>query len=228
MLSVSVKVTDRGALGSGLKTALTLFLRQEKQARADAAAVANAVSKAQVKRIRPLAPPRSNRYHGLRDAIEWQPNSFGVGVDMAKLDADFPPWLVQEIGTGERAIQYEATPQGAKNPVGRPQKGATYVKTVRSQVGRPISGNLVWATAGGQYTPPIGARTVNQQLFLRSKVKGAPVRYNTQTKRYEARIIITREIEGQHFLREGGRAGFREYRTSVLSAARTQLKKAKP
>jgi hypothetical protein len=146
-----------------------------------------------------------------------------VGLDLPKLAADFPPWLVQEIGTGQRAIQSEATAQGAGNPVGRPRKNAEYVKSVPSQIGRRISGHLVWATKGGQYTAP-GA-TSGQQLWLRSQVTGAPVRYDAKAKRYERRMEIHREIPGQHFLRDGGRAGFREYRTSVLAAARTQLRK---
>jgi hypothetical protein len=221
---MEVKVTDRGAFTTGLDSRLQLFMRQERAARKAAAQTATSVSKATVKRVRPLAPPRRNRYHGLRDALEWKPNAtYGVELDMAKLNADFPPWLVQEIGSGQRAIQYEATPQGAKNPVGRPKTGATYVKTVRSQVGRQISGHLVWATRGGQYTPP-GAAT-GQQLYLRSTIKGAPIRYDSQAQRYQARMVIGEEIHGQHFIRDGGRVGFRQHRTSVLSAARTQMRK---
>ena len=155
--------------------------------------------------------------------MEWQPNGFGVALNIQKLNTDFPPWLVQEIGTNQRAIQGEASATGNATPVGRPAKNATYVKTVRSQVGRPIKGFLVWATRGGQYTPP-GAAT-GQQLYLRSQVKGAPVRFDTSTNRYAANIKIGKEIEGQHFLRDGGQAGFREYRSSVLAAARTQMRK---
>lgn len=223
MLKLTASVTDRGALGSGLRTRLTLLQRAEQAARAQGAATATSVSRASIHRLRPAPPPRHGRYSGLAGAVEWKPNSFGVELDLAKLNTDFPPWLVQEIGTGERAIQGQANATGNAIPVGRPRSGATYVKTVRSQVGRPIKGFLVWATRGGQYTPP-GAAT-GQQLYLRSQVKGAPVRFDTSTNRYAANIRIGKEIKGQHFLRDGGQAGFREYRSSVLAAARTQLGK---
>lgn len=225
VLTVGFKVTDRGALGSEFQSRLRLFLREVKRSQTDAATVATAVSKRSVHRLRPTVL-RHSRSHGLRGALQWHADgASGVALDMAELSTKFPPWLIQEIGTGERAIQYEASPQGATTPVGRPAKNATHVKTVRSQVGRPIR-YLVWATAGGaKYQHP--GQATGQQLYFRSQVPDAPPRFDKAANRHQANIIIGREISGQHFIQQGGRAGFRTYRSSVLSAARTQLKRPK-
>jgi len=227
VLKLDVKVTDRGSLGGkpgyGLDRRLSQFIAEVNGARYRAARVATDVSRANVRRSRPLAPPRAGRYHGLKDAIRWRPigaePSAGVGLALQELNQKFPPWLVQEIGTGQRAVQHVG---GSPNPVGRPTKGAAYVKTVKSQIGRRISPGLVFA-AGGRYVPPGSGR--NQQLFLRSQVKGAPVRFDRATRRSQPAIRISKEIRGQHFIKKGGQAGFREYRESVLAAARSQLKK---
>lgn len=225
MPKLSVSVTDRGALGGvngSLRQRLVTFDKAVRDARAQSAATATQVSRSNVRRIRPLAPPRQGRYHGLKEAIRWAPMGKldNVGLALKELDAKFPPWLVQEIGTGERAIQRIS---GVANPQGRPAAGASYVKTVRSQRGRRISPAFVFATRGGQYSPP-GSAT-GQQLYLRSQVQGAPVRYDPAARRSAPAIVIDREIRGQHFIQKGGEAGFREYRQSVLAAARSHLKK---
>lgn len=227
-LSVSVAVIDRGALGGKpggiLQQKIGAFIKDVNAARTRSAATATQVSKQNVRRIRDLDVPTGgrDRYHGLQDALRWRPVSGGSGVGLAlnELNAKFPIWLVHEIGTGERAVQRVA---GQPNPVGRPGRGSSYIKTVKSQRGRAISNFYVFASRGGQYSPPGSAR--GQQLYARSMVKGAPVRYDPQTQRSAANIRITREIRGQHFVQKGGQAGFREYRESVLAAARSQLKK---
>lgn len=217
-----------GALGGGpglLQTRLKTFQASVLAAQREAARSATGASRANVRRVRDLAPPRANRYHGLKDAIRWHATpDGGVALAVRELTAKFPPWLVQEIGTGQRAIQKVA---GRPNPQGRPTKGAAYVKTVRSQRGRRISPGLVFATSGGEYSPPNYVNRHNQQLYLRSQVKNAPVRFNPKTRRSAAGITISREIKGQHFIQKGGEEGFREYRQSVLAAARSQLRKRK-
>ena len=81
----------------------------------------------------------------------------------------------------------------------------------RSSTGRLIPASLAFGTAeGGNFTPAGAAR--GQQLYLRSRLKNAPALRHP--------LVITREIEGQHFVQKGGEAGFRQYRTSVLAAAR--------
>lgn len=224
MPQLKVSVTDRtGALGGNgiLRQKLTAFTRDVTAAQLRAADVANQVSKSHVRRLRDLAPPRAGRHHGLKDAIRWRGlKGSGVGLALNELNEKFPPWIVQEIGTGQRAIMRVG---GSPNPAGRPTEGASYVKTVKSQRGRRISPGLVFASRGGKYSPP-GSAT-GQQLYLRSQVRGAPVRFDRSAQRSAPGIRISREIKGQHFIREGAQAGFREYRQSVLAAARSQLKK---
>lgn len=229
MPKLSLSVTDRtGALGGHggiLQAKVDAFIRAARAARQPAAAQATSTSRqivANRRDARPAAPARAGRYSGLANAIAWKPikNEDGVGLDLRQLNQKFPPWLVQEIGTGQRATQKVA---GRPNPQGRPTKGASYVKTVKPQTGRRISPGLVFASRGGQYSPPGAA--AGQQLYLRSMVKGAPVRFDRSTRRSEPGVVISREIEGKHFIRDGGEAGFREYRASVLAAARSQLRK---
>lgn len=219
---MNVAVKNGDPLGAALQSRLRSFESSVLTASKASAAIATATSQGAVKAIRPGAPPRANRYSGLRDALRWRPIGDGdiVGLALTELNQKFPVWLVQEIGTGERAVQHVA---GKPNPSGRPAKDATYIKTVRSQRGRRISGALVFADRGGNFSPPGAAH--GQQLHLRSQVKGAPVRFDRTTNRRAANIVIEREIKGQHFVKKGGQAGFREYRESVLAAARTQLKK---
>jgi len=222
MPTLTATLVDRGSLGGrngDFASRIRNFEAAVRSAQQSAALVATKTSRSKVKRVRPLAPTRAGRYHGLRDAIRWAPVQGGVGLAKQELDQKFPVWLVQEIGTGQRATQRVA---GRPNPSGRPAKNATYIKTVKPQAGRPISSAFVFATKGGTYSPAGAAR--GQQLYLRSQVKGAPV-YNSQTRRTAPRIVISKEIEGQHFVRDGGRAGSREYRRTVLAAARTQLRK---
>lgn len=221
MPTLTAKLIDRGSLGGrngDLRSRLRAFETALHAAQLSSAAVATRTSQSRVKRVRPLAPARANRYHGLKEAIRWgRTRDGGVAIDKNQLDQKFKPWLVQEIGTGQRAVQHVG---GKPNPQGRPAKGATYIKTVKSQRGRRISTGLVFATKGGTYSPPGASR--GQQLILRSQARGVP---SFQSRRDIPAIVISREIKGQHFVRDGAREGFREYRTSALAAARTQLKK---
>lgn len=230
---MDTKVTDRGSLGGvagqGLSQRVDRFLQDVERVRTESAKTATDVSRATVrnrKNRRATAPSRNNRYSGLADAVRWRPigkNSAAVGLALKDLEAKFKPWLVHEIGTGQRAIQrVSAQP----NPVGRPKKGATYVKSVKSQVGRRIKTSLVWAQ-GGQYASPSNA-TRSQQLHLRSKVEGAPIRFDPVTKRAAPGFKIGKEIDALNYIQKGGDQGFREYRESVLTAARQQMKKKKP
>lgn len=225
-LRLNVSVTDRGALGPQLQTRVRALLDAERSARLQAAQTATTTSRRNVKRIRDLAPPRKGRYHGLQDALQWQATKGGmVQLDMNRLNTNFKPWLVQEIGTGQSATEKLAD---KPNPIGRPAKGATYVKTVKSQLGRRISPGLVFASRGGHFQRPSAAlRNSGQQLYLRRQVTGAPARFDRATRRSEPGIRISKEIKGQHFVQKGGREGFREYRNSVLAAARSQLRKRK-
>jgi hypothetical protein len=163
------------------------------------------------------AQQRGHRRHEHRGGLAARP---GPDEPPDRL-RDAPHWIIQEIGTGKRAtIQRHDTP----NPVGRPRKGASHVRTVKSQRGRRISAGLVFAS-GGNYSAP-GART-GENLHWASRVQGVPMRTRQNPRGQNAAIRISKEIQGQHFVKKGGQAGFREYRGSVLAAARQAFRKAK-
>lgn len=227
MPQLKVRLRDSGALGGpALDKRLAQFVAQVDFARYSAARTATTVSQRSFRRKRYEAPPRAKREgHGqMRTSIRWRPIGKGasVGLALQELNNAAPHWIIQEIGTGKRAVQHAGT---SPNPSGRPRKGATYIKTIPSQVGRSISPGLVWATKGGKYSPPIRARG-NQNLYWRSQVHGAPVYFDPSTNRTAPGLRISREIKGQHFIQKGGQAGFREYRKTVLAAARSQLRKS--
>lgn len=224
---MTLKVTDRGSLGGvpgkGLDARIKAFTTDVKAAQILAGSRATVVSRNSIKSVRPTAPLRPGRYHGLRDAVKWGAlrNSDGVQVAVSQLNSKFPPWLVHEIGTGQKAIQHVG---GKPNPVGRPAKGATHVKAVKSQIGRRLSPGLVFAS-GNKYQGPDKGRFRQDQIVPRAGVTGAPPRFDRATSRSQPGIRISREIPAQHFIKKGGEAGFRDYRQSVLAAARSQLKK---
>lgn len=205
---------DPGLFGRGMTERLVRLERFERNSRIAAARKATTITRALVPAGRPPAPPRAGRGHTQRlsKTIAWQvsPTSAMVELNTHVIDKTNAYWIVQEIGTGQSATIKQG---GSLNPVGRPRKGATYVRTVRSQRGRVISSALVFATGPRGSYVPAGAAT-GQQLFLRSKVRGAP--------RGPARhpITITKEITGAHFVQRGATEGFRDYRTSVIAAAR--------
>lgn len=161
-------------------------------------------------------PARKGRDHppgAMLAGLRWTTSSAGgVDFDIAEADRVAPYWIIQEIGTGQKATIKRG---GDPNPRGRAPAGNTYIRTVRSAIGRRIPANLVWATgAGGHYEPPGAGQ--GQQLYLRATVRGAPI----WEGRAKDLMYITREVEGQHFVQKGGRVGFTEYRNSVLGAAR--------
>lgn len=185
------------------------FTRAELVARQRAAQTAQAVSRAQSPSKRVVVGPRPGRPQTsrLRSNIDWAAtsNSSLVQLDRAKLDRTNRYWIIQEIGTGQRATIKRA---GVTNPAGRPAKGSAYVATVPAQAGRAIPGQFVWGGGGAYGT---------QNLFARGAVRGAPRPSATQR--------ITKEIHGSHFIQAGAKAGFRQYRPSVLAAARQAFRK---
>jgi hypothetical protein len=199
---------------------LDRFLADERTARQKAAKIALFTSHAMAPSERPIAPARRGRAQTsrLRSNIAWTADatSSTVSLDYQKLNRTNPYWVIQEIGTGQRGTMKRA---GVTNPVGRAAKGSQYVVAVRSQVGRPIPSGLVWATGPrGTFMRP--GQGFNQNLYQRSKIKGAP-----RGRRFT--MTITREIEGSHFIQGGARAGFRQYRPSVLAAARQAFDRSK-
>lgn len=201
-----------GPIGAAMREHFKQFAPQVFDAQKRGASVATDVTRNGFKRVRPIAASRPGRAEeSMKSFLNWRAErgTTNVYFDIARADSSAPHWIIQEIGTGEKATIKEA---GVKYGPGRP--GGTRVRTVRSQVGRPISRRLVWSS-GGRYSPanPAGA---GQQLQLASRV-GAPFRRNS--------IIIGQEIRGQHFVKRGAEAGFREYQSSVLAAARNAFRK---
>lgn len=205
---------DSGALGPRMRERLEQLKRMEQQASKAAAKRATEVSRGGFTYKRPpnapKRPGRSSTGGQLMKKVRWDARpSGGVQLNYQELNRIAPHWIIQEIGTGERATIKRA---GQKNPRGRPKKGSQYVRTVKSQKGRRISASLAFGTGpGGQYVPAgMGA---GQQLYRRRDLTGAsPFR--------PRRITIQREIVGQHFARDGAQEGFREYRETLIAAAR--------
>lgn len=198
-----------GLLSTGFEARAERFIEAEAAARKAAAAEATAASRRGFTYKRVVTPARAGRSGTggrMMTYVEWKTTADGrVALDEQQLKTNAPHWIIQEIGTGERAMVHRV---GQAIPQGRPRKGADYIRTVRSQKGRIIKSGIVFAS-GGRYSPP-GSAT-GEQTALASQV-GAPFR--------PPRIKIEKEIEGQHFVRDGGKEGFRQYRLSVLAAAR--------
>ena len=215
----SAMSADSGAAANSLSMRVRQFQKAERAAAQQAAATATTVSRSNFRYLRPPAGAqrRGRESTGGRfpDYLQWQVNrSTGqVELDLQRLETKAPHWIILEIGTGESAqMRVGGDTDGAGGSLGPRAR----LRTVKSQRGRRIHPSLVFADGpGGQYTPPGAER--GQQLFARSRVTGAP--------RQRLGIVIRREIEGQHFVKKGAEAGFREYRRSVLSAARQAFRK---
>lgn len=226
---MTCKVQTTDPFGTRLDVRLRAFEAKVESARQAGAAAANRASRNSLVRTRPIAPPRPGRNHeSIERVLNWRPitvngkQGSAVGVNQSELNSRAPHWIIQEIGTGQRAVARVA---GRRRATGRPTKGDSAIRTVKSQKGRRISSGLVFADGpGGQFSPPGSAS--GQQLYLRKQIQGVP--FATRRDRSQAGIIIRREIEGQHFVRDGAREGFRVYRRSVLAAARSQFRKPKP
>lgn len=219
-LTAQLAMKDAQLLGRAMTRRIAKIVDAEKAASRAAAAEATTITRASFRYKRPAnVPPRAGRPSTggqFREFLRWTAQETspdgGVAFDMREADRRIPYWIILEIGTGHSATLRSG---GAANPAGRPRAGASYVRTVPAQRGRAIPSSLVWASGPrGTYTPPGANR--NQQLYLRSQVKGAPV----WVRHARRQMYITREIEPQNFVRKGGQEGFRQYRTSVLAAAR--------
>ena len=214
---MTVKVHQNTIFGAPLQERLRRLERGEQQARVKAAHAAQKASSRSIRYMRPSnVPPRPGRSSTggkLRTHVRWRPSpdASSVRLDMEHLNRAAPHWIIQEIGTGQRATIKRG---GSRNPQGRARKGASYVRTVKSQRGRRITKGLAFGTGpGGQYVPPGLGR--GQQLYPRRGLRGAGPFRNARS------IVIQREIKGKHFVRDGAEEGFREYRRSVRAAAQS-------
>lgn len=119
-----------------------------------------------------------------------------VAFQVSELEGQAPYWLIQEIGTGESAMILDRR----------------QTVSVKSQRGRLISPTLTWADAQGNYDVSQGRR--DQQLRSLQDVKNAPLRIDMDELR------IKKEIEGKHYIREGGMQANTQYQASLLELAR--------
>ena len=214
--TLTMKLTQpKGDFKVRMDNKLRELAQGEKAALAAGARKAESVSRGRFVYKRPANAPRrpgrSSTGGKLMKHVRWVPQESGlVELNAKELDQKAPHWIIHEIGTGQRATMRRA---GVKNPRGRARKGASHVRTVKAQHGRRISAGLAFGDSpGGKYFPPgAGSR---QQLYVRAGLRGrGPI---SRAKR----IVISNEIKGQHFVRDGAREGFLEYRTSMRAAAR--------
>lgn len=172
---------------------------------------------------RPLAPPRPGRptSEGLfPEYINWFPikGHNTIQFDTVYLESKAPYWLIQEIGTGHSAA------------IGNVPNSTIKTKatvSVRSQEGRAISPNLIWATGPGapslagipsrQKTQKDAAgKSVpgNDQLFPASFFSAQSlVGLGRKKKR------IRREIKAKNYLQSGGVVGFRYLESNLVADA---------
>lgn len=145
------------------------------------------------------------------DAITWHAKDGQVALDEAHLDSVAKHyWRVQEIGTANRAVRRIG---GQPQQRGRPAQGSDRIVSVRSQKGRVLPIGLAWGTkAGGRYEPSNPARFRHDQIYPLATLSFSPYRF-------PRRIVVEREIHGQHFVQKGAEEGFRHYRKQVLAAA---------
>lgn len=215
----SAMSSGSGAASNAIGQRVRAFQKAERAAATQAAATATQVSRSHFRYLRPPAgaqrPGRESSGGRFPDYLRWKvnPNTGQVELDLNNLETKASHWIILEIGTGKRAqMRVGGDTDGAGGSIG---PRAT-LRTVKSQRGRRIHPSLVFADGpGGQYSPPGEER--GQQLFARHRVIGAP--------RQRLGIVIKREIEGQHFVKKGAEQGFREYRRSVLTAARQAFRK---
>lgn len=213
-LTAQVLLSQPDVFGAGLVERLRKLEQANTRAMQQAAQTATRVTRAGFHYRRDIAPPRPGRSSTggqMRNHLKWLVRNGAVDFDIAQADAAVPHWIIQEIGTGAKAVlrKYDVT-----NPKGRPKVDASYVRHVPSQIGRRLPGGLVFGS-GGVYTPTGGAS--REQIYLASTLTGVR---GGRVPRGVSRIRIGREIKPQHMVREGGTAGFHQYRTTLLAAAR--------
>ena len=172
MPKLTMQVIDRqGMFTTGIDKRMKKLIDAERVARNSAAAVATQVTRTGFHYVRPVVAPRPGRAStgSHFSKLTWRSTPDGVVFDTGQADAESKHWIIQEIGTGQRAVMRVG---GLSNPRGRPAKGATHIRTVRSQKGRRLPGGLVFAS-NGQYSPVGSAE--REQIFRASQVTGVPL-----------------------------------------------------
>lgn len=154
---------------------------------------------------RPLAPPRNKRKTTSGEfptLIKWNADGDGmVRFDFETLDEEAWYWKMQEIGTGKTAkILF---PEGEI--------------TTRSQKNREFKPGLFWGDAGGIPAEFPGL----QQLYPYTMAPpGAIIRGWANPENHPR---IKREIKAKHFVRDGGKAGFAQFRDELRTEFRASF-----
>jgi hypothetical protein len=204
-----------------INAAIEKFETDEKAARIAAAKTATQTTRKYAGRTRKQdAGDRPGRPAGhLNRTLRWRPavNASMVGFDLGAADSQSEYWIIQEIGTNARAVIRRA---GRSNPRGAPASGATYIKSVPSQIGRRLSRGLAFGTApGGRFVLPGGAGQF-QQIYAKDTLTGGWVDFRKNSPSSQsARIVIRHEIKGKQMVKFGAEEGFRQYEQAVLTAA---------
>lgn len=208
-------VLQKDPFGTELERRISEFRNKIEQATVVAAAVATRTSRqvfSSHEIRRPFVDPRPRRATTAGkfvDYIDWVPHrrdgEMVVDLDIARLEGATPTfyggpgyWLIQEIGTGKSAYVGGHAPWERR-------------VTVKSQMGRVIPFGLVWADANGTFQKA-GSSFRDGNLVAAANATKFPNR--------ESAGVIGREIEGKHFLRDGGLAGFGQFRSDALAVAK--------
>lgn len=240
---MSVTLENRGTLRN-VRRDVAKFRQANKRVQAQSAAFATGVSRDTFKRKlsgRPSIPGRQGRptTGGQFDRlIRWEAESSDgfdfVQFQIAILENEAPYWLIQEIGTGESGRILDDSLSGLLARGGGPgqlPQGGSGIVSVKAQSGRLISRYLTWSSATGSgsqqnYTFDVNVSSGSgqnqygtQQLMSYRDVRNAPLKMDLDPMR------IKKEIEGKHYIRDGGRAGLGFYRESLISLARNSFAK---
>lgn len=211
---MKVSLLDRGTLRELIEGAQT-FRREVPRLTDQAAQRATTISRNTFQSKLSGRPPAKSRpgrpttSGGFPNLLQWRPvkarEGTYVAFNLTQLEGRAPYWLIQEIGTDSSATILDTGERRA----------------VKSQAGRVISRNLVWADAAATYNVPLSqrARTSPEQLMSVRDVKNAPLAMDLEPQR------IRKEIEGKHYIRDGGMHANREYRLSLESLARRTFSK---
>lgn len=226
---MGVRLERRGRPLEDIQDKARAFARDNQRIMKESAEIATGVSRDTFKRRSTSRPhvqdsPGRNRpttMGNFRRLIHWMHERHD-GIDLvqfqlARLEQDAPYWLIQEIGTGESGRILDDSMddgfvyKGSHRSSGT--GGGSGITSVKSQVGREISTYLAWGSASGRAPAP----GKQGQLHYYRDVENAPFR--------DRAMVIGEEIQGKHYLRDGGRAGLANMSNNLMSLAQRTFQK---
>lgn len=219
---MSIKITNHG-VGRQVKQWRELISQHKAlQEQVRVMAQHGATELAVASRKRTPVKSRPGRLSGvMQDNIIWQVEGDTVRLDYARLEGATKTssggnyWMIQEIGTGQSANMVEYLPGGGRtdSPIKIP-----------SQVGRKISPGLVFMAAGRAVPPLSGGKgepivPYKETEQAKDSAAGRGFRAGSGSffkyiNPYDG-IEIGKEIEGKHFIRNGGAVAATHYRNEL-------------